>query len=284
MTTLFLIFSFILGTIIGSFLNVVVLRYGTTKSSSRSMCFSCGKLLHWYELVPLLSYVLQRGRCRGCKSTVSLQYPLVELLTGLVFALVFWKQGFLSSDLSLFSYSVILSLVIQWVLWSLLIALSVYDTKHKIIPDGLVYTAAVISFLSLLLSSNFELRTSNFSIDFWSGFLFAAPFALIWFFSGGRAMGLGDAKLIVFFPWALGLPLGLSALIVGFWIGAAVSLGLLLVKASFSLLPALCPSLRSKWKHLGMKTELPLGPFLVLGLLLVYIFGWDVTGLSLLMQ
>ena len=98
-------------------------------------------------------------------------------------------------------------------------------------------------------------------------------------------MGLGDAKLIVLFPWFLGIAKGFSALIIGFWLGAVVSLGALFLKTVANYLPRrCCPNVRGNLKHLGMKTEFPLGPFLVLGLLLVYLFGWDVTGLGMLLQ
>lgn len=278
MFSVFLLLFFVFGTIIGSFLNVVVLRYGTKKSSSRSFCFSCGKKLHWFELIPLVSFCLQGRRCRGCRALISWQYALVEITTGLAFTLIFWKH---SSSLSLFSYSYVL-LVIQLTLWSELIALSVYDIRHKIIPDGLVYSAALISLLLFCIS--YFLFHISYLRDLLAGPLFAAPFAALWFFSRGRAIGLGDAKLVILFPWLLGFPRGLSALIVGFWIGAAVSLFALLLKAVSTALPAACcPTLRAKLRHLGLKTELPLGPFLVLGLFLVYLFGWDVTGLSQLL-
>ncbi len=277
---LFFLLFFILGTIIGSFLNVVVLRYGTKTLSGRSLCFSCGKALRWFELVPLVSFFIQKGRCRGCKSGISWQYPLVELTTGLIFAAIFWKH---LSLLSLFSYSVILSLVIQLLLWSLLIALSVYDIRHKIIPDTLVYSACLIALFLFLIS--YFLSSIASPRDLIAGPLLSAPFAALWFFSKGRAMGLGDAKLILLFPWFLGLAKGLSALIIGFWLGAAVSLGALFLKSAVNYLPRrCCPTFRGKLKHLGMKTEFPLGPFLVLGLLLVYLFSFDVTGLSLLLQ
>lgn len=286
---LLLLFFFVFGTIIGSFLNVVVLRYGTKTLSGRSACFSCGKTLRWFELIPILSFFFQKGRCRGCKSGISWQYPLVELITGLIFASIFLKH---LSLLSLFSYSVILSLVIQLLLWSLLIALSVYDIRHKIIPDSLVYSACFISLLLFGISyfifpASAEASASrhiSFLRDFWSGFLLAAPFAALWFFSRGRAMGLGDAKLILLFPWFLGLAKGVSALIIGFWLGAAVSLGALFLKAVANYLPRrCCPNFRGNLRHLGMKTEFPLGPFLVIGLLLVYLFSWDVTGLGMLL-
>ncbi len=286
MSSLILFFFFVLGTIIGSFLNVVVLRYGTKTLTGRSQCFSCGKTLRWFELVPVLSYILQKGRCRGCKAHISWQYPIVELTTGLVFTLIAYKESSLffsslSSSFLLSTFYFLLTLS----LWSLLIALSVYDLKHKIIPDALVYSACLISLFLLSASIFFELRASSFFLDFLSGFLFSAPIALIWFFSRGRAMGLGDAKLVLMFPWLLGLSKGLSAVIIGFWIGAVVSLMGLLLKALSPLLPkAFLPGLRTRVLNLGMKTELPLGPFLVLGLFLVYIFGWDVIGLSLLLQ
>ncbi len=277
--TVLLLFAFIFGTLIGSFLNVVVLRYGSLRlSSTRSMCFSCGKTLHWYELVPVLSFFVQRGRCRGCRGKISWQYPLVELLTGCVFAVVFWKYLPL---LSLFSYSVILSLVIQLSIWALLIAIAVYDLRHKIIPDALVYTSALLSFLYLLLTPNSQLTTLNF----FGGPLLALPFAALWLFSRGRAMGLGDAKLILFFPWFVGFVHALSAVLIGFWLGAAVALALLLLKGIAAAAPAsLCPTLKSKLRRLTMKSELPLAPFLILGLLIVYLFSIDVTGLSLLLQ
>ncbi len=278
---MFLLFFFLLGTIIGSFLNVVVLRYGTKTLSGRSLCLSCGKTLRWFELVPIASFFIQKGRCRGCKNGISGQYPLVEFTTGLVFALVFWKEfPLLFSSLSLYS---IFYILFSLVLWSLLIALSVYDFRHKVIPDALVYSSCAVSLL--LFGISYFIFHSSFLRDLIAGPLFAAPFAALWFFSRGRAMGLGDAKLILLFPWFLGIAQGLSALVIGFWLGAAVSLGALFLKAIADYLPRrCCPSFRGRLKRLGMKTEFPLGPFLVFGLLLVYLFSFDVTGLSLLLQ
>src|SRR3989338_4512275 len=90
---LFIISIFILGLIIGSFLNVVILRCGTGKSilKGSSRCPNCEKKLSWRELIPVLSFIIQKGRCRTCQSKISWQYPIVELLTGIIFALVFLK-------------------------------------------------------------------------------------------------------------------------------------------------------------------------------------------------
>ncbi len=248
-----LLVFFILGAIIGSFLNVVVLRLGAKSKGGRSLCLACGKTLRWYELIPIASFVYLRGRCRGCGTRISPQYPLVELLTGLVFAAVWWKE------------SLSLPLLFSLILWSLLIVIAVYDLRHKIIPDVVVSAAIFLSLLHLLYTY-FVLHTAS-PLDFWGGLLIPLPFATLWFATGGRAMGLGDAKLLVIFSWYLGFAHGLSALVLGFWFGAALALLLL--------------SLRLK--RITMKTELPLAPFLILGLLVVYLTGVDVTGLTLLL-
>ena len=90
MSSFYLIFSFVLGTLIGSFLNVVALRYNTGMTvNGRSKCFSCGKNLSWFELFPVLSFLFQKGACRKCKSKISWQYPLIETLSGIIFVMIF---------------------------------------------------------------------------------------------------------------------------------------------------------------------------------------------------
>ena len=253
-----IIFFFLFGTIAGSFLNVLTLRHGASGLSGRSRCLSCGKTLAWSELIPLLSFFLQRRRCRGCKSRISWQYPLVELATGLIFALVFWKHF---SVLPLFSYSVIQLLVVclELLLWSVLIALAVYDIRHKIIPNSFVYGLCFFSFL-YLITSYFIFHTSYF-LDFWGGPLLALALAAVWFFSHGRAMGLGDAKLALGLGWFLGLSLAFSAVVVAFWTGAIVGLCLI----AFS-------KMRSARGNYGMKSEIPFALYLAFGAFLAFIF------------
>jgi prepilin signal peptidase PulO-like enzyme (type II secretory pathway) len=271
--------SFILGTIVGSFLNVVTIRYGARSFGGRSSCLSCRKSLAWYELVPILSFFAQGGRCRGCKTKISWQYPAVELLTGLVFVAIAYRELLEPVSFSpLSAYSLLLSAV----LWSLLIAILVYDIRHKIIPDALVYSACGVALL-LFLNAYYVLHTASL-LDLAGGLLLSAPFAALWYFSQGKAMGLGDAKLIALFSPYLGFAQGLSALLFGFWIGAFLSILAILLKNFAGCAPGRLKGLKHIFKGLTMKTEMPLAPFLIAGLFIVYLCGFDVTGLGMLLQ
>jgi len=297
-----LLFAFLFGLIIGSFLNVVVLRYGTKSANKkRSFCFSCGKTLRFFELIPVASFFIQKGRCRGCFSSISWQYPIVELLTGTVFASIVYHNLQPVYDYSATTYLLPLFASLSWwfvvgcqlLVWSFLIAIAVYDLRHKIIPNKLVYSASFVSFL-LFLFSYFMFHTPSL-LDFLGGPLLALPFALIWLFSRGRAMGLGDAKLILLFSWFIGFSGALSAVLIGFWMGAGVALFGIALKAVASITTQptsvrakrrhiLFPGLRSVVRNLTMKSELPLAPFLIVGLFIVYVWGVDVTGLGVLLH
>jgi len=258
---------FILGLIIGSFLNVVILRLNTQKSfGGRSGCMSCQKKLTWYELVPLFSFFGLGGRCRNCKTKISFQYPLVEFITGLIFALLFLKfQDLFLLDTLTFSFNY----AYYTVVFSLLIVIAVYDLKHKIIPDILVFVFGILAFVGLFFlnpsgSLGFSLQMPTL-LGFLSGPIIAVPFAFFYLVSSGRWMGLGDAKLAIGLGWLLGLSLALSGVVFAFWIGSIVGIMLVI----FSRLER--TSLANK--KYGMKSELPFAPFLVLGAFLVFIFS-----------
>src|SRR5688572_15032179 len=134
MIPILIVVFFILGLIIGSFLNVVILRTHTNKSfGGRSACMSCRSTLAWYELIPVISYLGLGGKCRSCKTNISIQYPLVELLSGIIFALIFYKfyELFFADP---FSFAI--SYGFYATFFALLLVVSVYDFKHKIIPDA----------------------------------------------------------------------------------------------------------------------------------------------------
>ncbi len=262
------IFVFLFGLIIGSFLNVVIYRYNTGFSlNGRSGCLSCGKKLSWYELIPVFSFLFQKAKCRGCKTQISWQYPFVETTTGVLFLLVF---NFVVSSFSVLDYALLTKLAYLWVIFSLFIVITVYDIRHKIIPDMLAFLFAGLSLLGLIFGFGPDLNKLNLL----AGVLLPLPFAFLWFVSKGRWIGLGDAKLMIGMGWFLGLFDGISAVILSFWIGSVFGVSLVLL-SKFS-------SLFFKDKHFTIKSEIPFAPFLIVATIFIFFFGWDILGIKLL--
>ncbi len=254
------IIVFIFGCIIGSFLNVVILRYKTGRSiGGRSACFSCGTTLRAFELVPVLSFIFSFGKCRSCKSSISWQYPLVELSSGIMFVIVFWKT-LLDPSLTL------ASLIFFWFAFSILIVISVYDLKHKIVPDAMEFAFVFASFIWLILSHNIYYFASLRGVfDLLSGLILFFPFFILWYVSDGAWIGLGDGKLSIGLGFMLGLSGGISAIIMGFWIAAGISL----------IIIALQRFVMRGLPYLSGKTEVPFAPFLVLGALIAFYYNLD---------
>ena len=269
---LFIIFIFIFGLIIGSFLNVVILRYGADESFSKgkSKCLKCGKTLKWFELIPVLSFIIQKGRCRTCQSKISWQYPIVELLTGIIFALVFlkiWNLEFvwkLEIVNLMPDYLLLFGIIFYWwTIFSFLIVISVYDIRHQIIPNEFVYPLIIISLFAPIfqvwnLEFVWKLEIGNFKIllsYILSGFALYSFFALLWLVSLGRAMGYGDAKLALAMGFFLGPFKSVIAFLFSFWFGAAFGISLIIF---------------SKGK-IGLKSQIPFGPFLALGAFLAFL-------------
>lgn len=266
-------FSFVLGAVVGSFLNVVIYRTGSGSGfGGRSRCLSCGKALTPRMLVPILSYMLQRGRCAHCGARIPIAYPVVEVAVASLFVLIARKYG-----LMLFSFDpVAMTLaLLDAAIWALLVAVVVYDFRHKIIPDRFALLCALIAGSRLLVEHIFATPLPTFLplfgatvpvwLEFASGPLMAIPFALLWLFSRGRAMGLGDAKLAWGIGWLSGFSGGISAIVFAFWTAFLPSLILL-------LLPR---------KGFTMKSEIPFAPFLVIGAFIVYAWGVDILEWSL---
>jgi len=253
MHTIFLALFAILGAIIGSFLNVIILRYNTGRTVlGRSGCATCGAALQPKELIPIVSFFLLHGRCATCKSKISPQYPIVEGVTAITFFLI---------GLALFSEPVTQDRLIlacyEGIIAALLIVISAYDIRHKIIPNAFVYTFIGISALSLL---GFPPGLEGFSLSrLYTGIGLALFPTILWLVSRGRWMGLGDAKILLGTGFLLGPTLGVSALLYAFWLGALFSLSLL----------------SKRGKEFTMKSEIPFGPFIVLGMALAYFFNLD---------
>jgi leader peptidase (prepilin peptidase) / N-methyltransferase len=266
---MFSFFIFLFGACIGSFLNVVIYRYNTGMSiNGRSQCFSCGRQLRWFDMFPILSFLYFRAKCRKCKSKISWQYPIVELLTAVLFLIIFRIDGFSSV------------LIFDLIVFSLLVVMTVYDIRHKIIPDGLVVLFVVSGLAKMLVPLAYG---GSFSlIDFLSGFIFFIPFYLLWKISDGKWIGLGDGKLAIGIGAFLGFSFGLTAIVVGFWAGALFGL-------SYLALQRICGSVWFSRTKLGlfftrnsltMKSELPFAPFLILGVLLVFFFGFNLLSIG----
>ena len=243
---LYYLLVFVFGAIIGSFLNVVIARGGKESVNGRSRCPKCFAPLLWFELIPILSFFFQRGRCRHCRAPISWQYPIVETLTGLLFVLVFWKYSFAATNV----FEILLALAF----FSLLIVVAVRDFYDQEIPN-IVYAAIALAFLSLF----FDFSWSRFL----AGPILALPFSLLFFGSKGRLMGFGDAKIALALGWFLGLQGGLVAILLAFWIGAFIAVILLLTR-------------RQKFR---MKSSIPFAPFLVSGAILAFVFSLDFSWL-----
>ncbi|MFH1671233.1 MAG: prepilin peptidase [Candidatus Portnoybacteria bacterium] len=240
------ILIFILGLLIGSFLNAIIYRLEKKESFllGRSHCPYCRKVLKWHDLAPLLSFILLLGKCRYCRKKISPQYPIVELATGLLFVLIVNK--FLSVGLLITGY---------WLLVAgYLIIIFAYDLKHYIIPDKIIYPAIIIAGIFNFQFSIFN-QFSIFQFSIWSALGASVFFLSLVLISQGRWMGWGDVKMAFLMGLILGWPNILVALFLSFFSGAVV--GVILILAG-------------KKK---MKSEIPFGPFLAGSTIFVMLFG-----------
>lgn len=246
-------FLFLIGASLGSFVNVVSLRYNPKKSlwtvvgglstKSRSHCPHCQKILSWYELIPIVSFIVQAGRCRSCQKKLSWQYPIVEALMGGLAVAV----GYYISPISLISPISpiqLLSYLASLLLLATLLTIALIDLRTTIIPDELVIIVLVLTFLSLLTSLTWPRPVLFHVLGLAIGGGF---FCLLWALGRGQWMGLGDAKLGAVLGLWLGFPTILLALAAAFISGTIVSVGLL--------------ACRQK----TLKDAIPFGPFLVFG-------------------
>ncbi len=258
-------FVFCFGVIIGSFLNVVIYRLHTSRSlAGRSHCLSCGVTLEWYDLLPLVSYLVLRARCRSCAAVITPRYFLVELATGLLFVGVAFTSPW------------IVPVLIWWAVMAVLVVIVVYDYYHFIIPDALV---GWLIALALAWHGYQWWQTEELSLFWYSALAATAAagfFAALWAISRGRWLGLGDAKLA--FPLGLLLPPAatFSFLVLSFWLGAVISLAVI---AWQYLRRRGQPHLRFLAQPLTIKSEVPFAPFLVLGFMCVYF--WSIDALQL---
>lgn len=250
---IYCIFAAVFGAIIGSFLNVVILRHNTHIKSKRSFCFSCGHTLEPTELIPVVSYVIQSGKCKKCHSKISSQYFIVEL----AFALISVIALFINIDANIYFWAI--KYLLTMGIFGLLTCTFVYDLKHKIMPDGWTLGAFI---LALIYSAFFGIGIKMALIGM---VIVAIPLLLIYLISRARAMGFGDVKFTLFMGAFLGVSSGLLALMFSFWIGGIIGCYLLIMSR--------IGKLRGKFKKIDRKSEIAFGPFLILGTFIVFIFN-----------
>jgi leader peptidase (prepilin peptidase) / N-methyltransferase len=259
---------FIVGLIIGSFLGAANYRLKTAEDIvfERSHCPRCKKMIRWYDNIPLLSFIVLFGKCRDCKKYISWEYPLIELMTGVLFAGVAMKffgssllgiSGIISGsigsniiiDMSFLLFAVCYLVIIFW-----------HDYDFMLIPDAVVYPAIFVTFFYQI----YKYVQSPFSIASFRSPLTSALvaalgaalffFALIWI-SKGKWIGGGDVKLGFLAGLIVGWPKILFVFFLTYLIGSVVSLGLIALK-------------KKTWK-----SQIPFGPFMVAAILIVLFFS-----------
>jgi leader peptidase (prepilin peptidase)/N-methyltransferase len=236
-TIIFSIVVFLYGIVIGSFLNVVIYRLPKKENivTTRSHCMECGYTLAWYDLIPLFSWLFLGGRCRKCKARISVQYPLIEALNGVLYVVLFLVYGI---SVEFFLYCLMASA---------LIALSVIDFRTYEIPVGINVFILCLGLVRILTDlSNWP----EYAIGFFS---ISAPLLLLYILTKGRGIGGGDIKLMA----ASGLLLGYSRNILAFILGCILGSVIHLLRMRIS-----------KADH-----QLALGPYLSVGLFISALYG-----------
>lgn len=232
------VLSFLFGLVVGSFLNVVIYRLPRHESLVRpgSHCPGCDTPIHWYDNVPLVSWLVLRGRCRECKTRISYRYPAVEAVTGAGFVLAIWR------------FDVSWPLLVAWAFIAAMIAIAFIDYDHMIIPNGIVLPGAVIG-----LAASIAIHPSR-----WWVYLVASAgaaafmFALVMLWPGG--MGPGDVKMALFMGAVLGVGV-IVGLFAAFLFGSIAGVFMMVVLK------------RSR------KSKIPFGPFLAMGSVLALFLG-----------
>lgn len=272
----------LLGAIIGSFLNALSFRYHTGAGmQGRSKCMRCGTTLRARDLIPIVSYVLLRGRCRDCGSRISIQYPLVEATAALLGAGTY----VLHPELVPFAFGTLV--------WATLLFIVVYDLRHTVLPASALALLCGLGFVSLFVGCA---EACSVAVPTWSAFLagplLGVPLLLLSLVSRGRWMGWGDGLLALGIGWLLGVPQGIFALLVAFWSGSIVGLALVALSRAHRMKKAgYTPwdkSSKAKRKDQNeyptgytIQSAIPFAPFLALGAIVAHVFHIDIFSLLL---
>lgn len=253
MHSFFSIWTFLFGLVIGSFLNVCIYRLprGQSIVTPRSYCPECGRFIHWYDNVPVFSYLLLGGRCRNCKKSIPFRYPFVELITGLFSFFVYLKFG---AHLSYFFYFIFLA--------APLIALTFIDLDHQIIPDVISLSGIITGIIAnLFISPEPIIPTLLQSL---TGILAGGGslFLISWIYEKLRhqeGIGGGDVKLAAMLGAFFGWKGVFLILLLSSFLGSVIGIFLVL------------------FYRKGLQLAIPYGPFLATGALLYLFFGQEIV-------
>ena len=246
--TLGVILAFVLGLIFGSFGTVAAHRIPRRETivTGRSKCPHCGRQIKAHENVPVVSYLVLRGRCPGCGTRISLRYPLTELATGALFALAVVK------------FEVTVTAAVYAAFFWVLVVLTVIDLEHKLLPNRIVYPTFVAGWAGIVLAALVDgdterLRSAALGAMVFGGFFFVVAFVY------PAGMGGGDVKLAFVLGTFVGYAGGVGAVLAGMF-------------ASF-LLGGVIGIIAMRVSGKGRKTKIPFGPFLALGSVIAVFLG-----------
>lgn len=250
MGLLFESFSFVLGAVVGSFLNVIIHRLPEEKSIvfPASHCPKCNHAIRFYDNIPLASYLFLKGRCRDCGESISGRYPLVELITAVMSLLIYWKYG--PSLQYLFVFVFICSLIV----------ITFIDLDHQIIPDVISLPGIPFFFLAAVFVMDLRFLDAFLGFMIGGGVLFGIAF-FYELFTRREGMGGGDIKLLAMIGAFLGWQSLLFVLLVSSFAGALVGVAIMIIKGR------------------DMKYAVPFGPFLSLGAVIHIFFGMHMYSL-----
>lgn len=250
---------FIIGMVIGSFSNVCIYRIPRNESVvfPASHCPICSQTIKWYDNIPVISFLMLRGKCRNCKAKISVQYPMVEFLTGVVYLMIFLFYGLQFKSL------------VYMLFCSVLIIITFIDLKEEIIPDTLSLPFMAIGFLLSFFLKDLTPVNSLLGILVGGGSLLLIAAAGSYLFKR-EAMGGGDIKLAAMVGSFLGWQLTLLSLFLGFFFGAVAGV-LILRKKRINADNTENDEAENHQNH--QVETVPFGPFIALGSLLALFFG-----------
>ena len=242
-----LLFSFIFGAVVGSFLNVCIYRLPLCQSivSPASHCFACKKPIAFYDNIPLISFLLLQGKCRNCRTPFSYQYPLVELMTGCM------------SLACLVTWGLTLTAFCTFIFIAALIVVAFIDLEHKIIPDTISLPGIVYGLLLSLLLPRITFLDSILGTVLGGGSLLLVA-GVYYLLTKHEGMGLGDVKLLAMMGAFLGWKSILFIIMVGSFTGATIGIVIML------------------FKRKDRRYAIPFGPFLSLGAVSYLFYGNEI--------